>query len=122
MTAPASLGNLLATPVDASQGEVFTDILSRPGCRIERIVSHGQVTPPAHPYCQTHDEWVLVLAGHAWVDVQGQLTELRPGDHLFIPAGAEHRVTHTDLVVPTVWLAVHLGESGASVASGKSVE
>ncbi|MEZ0495117.1 cupin domain-containing protein [Sphingomonas sp. IW22] len=105
-----SSGNLLSHLPDARAGEVFADILRRPGCRIERIVSHGQVTPPKAPYCQDHDEWVLVLSGRAIVEVAGRQNVLMPGDHLFIPRRAEHRVTHTDLNGPTVWLAVHIGE------------
>ncbi|HCB75217.1 MAG TPA: cupin [Sphingomonas bacterium] len=101
--------NLLHPLPDASGGEVFEDLLTRPGCRIERIVSLGQVTPPNRPYVQPHDEWVLVLAGRAVVEVEGAATALWPGDPLLIPAGAAHRVTFTDPDVPTVWLAMHFG-------------
>jgi cupin 2 domain-containing protein len=107
--------NLLAELPDASEGEVFTELLARPGCRIERIVSQGQVTPPDQPYRQAHDEWVLLLAGAARVVLGDAETVLGPGDTLFIPAGTEHRVTFTDPERPTVWLAVHLGESDRSV-------
>jgi len=106
--------NLLRTLPDASGEEIFTQILRRPGCRIERIVSLGQTTPPDRPYRQPHDEWVLLLAGAARVEVGGAETALRPGDHLLIPADAEHRVTFTDPAVPTVWLAIHLGEDDAA--------
>jgi cupin 2 domain-containing protein len=68
------------------------------------------VTPVDHPYRQDHDEWVVVLTGRATIDVAGHETALRPGDHLFIAAGVEHRVTFTDPDQPTVWLAIHLGE------------
>ncbi len=102
--------NLLHPLPDATGGEVFEDLLTRPGCRIERIVSLGQVTPPDRPYVQPHDEWVIVLAGHASVEVAGVTSTLLPGDPLFIPAGAAHRVTFTDPATPTVWLAVHIGE------------
>ncbi len=107
-----SLGNLLAALPDASLDEVFTDILRAPACRIERIVSQGQTTPIAEPYRQEHDEWVLVLAGRAIVEAAGRETSLRPGDHLFLPAGISHRVTFTDPDRPTIWLAVHIGEAG----------
>lgn len=102
--------NLLNPLPDASGGEVFDTLLSRPGCRIERIVSRGQVTPPDRPYVQSHDEWVLILAGRAVVEVAGAATDLLPGGHLFIPAGAAHRVTFTDPDAATIWLAVHIGE------------
>lgn len=90
------------------QEEEFTELLSRPGVRIERIVSTGQATPVDAPYNQAHDEWVLLLRGSAslWVEGEGD-KELRPGDHLLIPAHRTHRVTSTADKEPTVWLAVH---------------
>lgn len=105
-------GNLFSSLPDATAAEVFTEILSASDCRIERIVSQGQTTPVDRPYCQDHDEWVLVLAGRAIIETAGCETILLPGDHLFIPTGTSHRVTFTDPDCPTVWLAVHLGESG----------
>lgn len=103
-------GNLLADLPDARAGEIFTPIVRRPGCTIERIVSLGQITPVDAPYRQDHDEWVLLLAGRAVVEVGGCETTLLPGDHLLIPRGEAHRVVHTDPHDPTVWLAVHITE------------
>ena len=39
--------------------------MTRPGLRIERIVSLGQASPPGFWYDQAEGEWVLVLAGAA---------------------------------------------------------
>nr|WP_221414851.1 cupin domain-containing protein [Sphingobium lignivorans] len=93
----------------ARNEEDFTDILARPGLRIERIVSHGQVTPPDAPYDQSHEEWVLLLAGAArlWLEDRGEVA-LEPGDSLLIPAHVRHRVIYTQADPPTIWLAVHL--------------
>lgn len=90
------------------QEEEFTELLSRPGVRIERIVSTGQATPVDAPYNQAHDEWVLLLRGSAslWIEGEGD-KELRPGDHLLIPAHRTHRVTSTADNEPTVWLTIH---------------
>ncbi|TWB64009.1 cupin domain-containing protein [Nitrospirillum viridazoti] len=107
------IGNLLTALPSAVEEERFRDILRRPGCRIEQIVSHGQTTPIDRPYCQAHDEWVLVLAGAARVEMAGRETALLPGDHLFIPANTSHRVTYTDPGQPTVWLAIHIGEAAS---------
>ncbi|MBE7213126.1 MAG: cupin domain-containing protein [Gluconacetobacter diazotrophicus] len=107
----AGVGNLFLDLPDASAAEIFTDLLRRPGCRIERIVSAGQTTPADHPCVQTHDEWVLLLAGSARIAMAGTEIALVVGDHLFIPAGIEHGVTFTDPHAPTVWLAIHIGES-----------
>src|ERR1700722_17266141 len=88
--------------------EEFTELLLRPGVRIERIVSNGQYTPVDTPFNQDHDEWVLLLRGSAslWVDGDGE-HDLHPGDHMLIPARRTHRVTRTAKDELTVWLAVH---------------
>ena len=88
--------------------EEFKELLSRPGVRIERIVSNGQSTPLDAPYNQAHDEWVLLLRGSAslWIDGEGE-RDLCPGDYLLIPAHSVHRVTKTATNGPTVWLAIH---------------
>jgi cupin 2 domain-containing protein len=88
--------------------EVFTDVLLRKGVRIERIISSGQSTPADQPYRQTHDEWVLLLAGLAGIRLEGEAERnLRPGDHVLISAGRAHWVTYTTNE-PTIWLAVHI--------------
>jgi cupin 2 domain-containing protein len=88
--------------------EIVTELLARKGVRIERIVSTGQSTPADKPYDQDHDEWVLLLTGAAglWIKGEGE-RDLRPGDHVLIPARRLHRVTWTMKGVPTVWLAIH---------------
>ncbi|WHU02695.1 MULTISPECIES: cupin domain-containing protein [unclassified Sphingomonas] len=102
--------NLLADLPDASADEVFTELLRRPGVRIERIVSQGQATPEDAPMVQDWDEWVLLLEGVAGLRLEeGEAVTLRPGDHLLIAAGKRHWVTWTAEDRPTVWLAVHLG-------------
>lgn len=105
MTVPVNiLDPLPANP----EAELFTELINRRGVRIERIVSTGQATPPDQPYCQDHDEWVLLLAGAAglWTETDGE-SRLRPGDAVMIPAGRRHRVTWTQADPATVWLAIH---------------
>lgn len=103
------LKNLFADlPSDTSR-ESFDNLLEVPGLRIERIVSHGQASPPGFWYEQDADEWVLVVQGSASLQIDGQeeLVQLQPGDHYWLPAGLRHRVASTDPAVPTIWLAVH---------------
>ena len=60
-------GNLFET-ISAAGGaadEEFAEILSRPGLKIERIVSHGNASPPGFWYDQAWNEWVIVLKGGA---------------------------------------------------------
>ncbi len=100
--------NLFENLPTETESEEFTELLSRPGARIERIVSNGQSTPLDTPFVQDHDEWVVLLCGSAglWIDGAGE-HDLRAGDHVLIPAGRIHRVTRTATHEPTVWLAVH---------------
>lgn len=101
-------GNLLTDLAAASEAEDLRTLVERPGLRVERIVSQGQVTPPDRPFRQDRDEWVLLLAGAARILLEGQPERpLLPGDHLLIPAGLRHWVTFTDPARPTIWLAVH---------------
>ena len=104
------VANLLSDLPVPGGDEMFETILARPGLRIERIVSHGHVTPEDRPCEQDEDEWVMLVAGAArlWLDGRGEVA-LRPGDHLLIPARLRHRVTWTAPDEPTLWLAVHIG-------------
>ena len=99
----------------AALQEELTDLLARPGLRIERIVSTGQASPPGFWYDQAHDEWVILLSGGAGLAIDGEAEmRLAPGDYVFLPAHQRHRVTWTDAERPTVWLAVHVGETATS--------
>lgn len=102
------MANLFDGLPQRTTDELFTELAARDGVLIERIVSTGQVTPLDRPYDQDHDEWVLLLRGGArlWIAGDGEL-DLRPGDHVLIPARRPHRVTWTAPDEPTVWLAVH---------------
>jgi cupin 2 domain-containing protein len=91
--------------------EEFVELLSRPGLRIERIVSTGQASQAGFWDDQPHGEWVLVLRGEAKLAFEGEpaLRVLRPGDFVDIAPRRRHRVEWTHPSTPTVWLAVHYG-------------
>lgn len=98
--------NLPSKPVAE---ELLTALVERPGWRIERIVSTGQVTPDGEWYDQDTDEFVLLVAGAARLRIEGEAEdrELKEGDWLFLPAHCRHRVTWTRPEPPTIWIAVH---------------
>jgi cupin 2 domain-containing protein len=104
-------GNLLADIPVTLPAEQFTPLLTAPNVRIERIVSRGHASPQGFWYDQPQAEWVIVLAGAAEVQFEGEPSarRLKRGDYLHIPAHARHRVQWTDANEPTVWLAVHFG-------------
>ncbi len=96
-------------PTSLSQ-EWFQTLFSNGNVKIERIVSRGHCSPPGFWYDQDWDEWVVLLKGSADLQFEGDSEEMRlgPGDAVFIPSGARHRVTRTDAEAETVWLAVHV--------------
>jgi cupin 2 domain-containing protein len=100
--------NLLSPLPDAGAAEHVDTLLTRPGLRIERIVSRGQASPPGFWYDQAEAEWVLVLAGRARLRFEDETKArlLEPGDWVDIAPRRRHWVEWTDPLVPTVWLTV----------------
>jgi cupin 2 domain-containing protein len=103
---PRQPRNLLALLPMLECGEEFQTLVLRDGVHIERIVSSAEPAPVL--YDQDRDEWVLLLQGHATLDLDGTTVELTAGDHLLIPAHLPHRVLATSASPRCVWLAVHL--------------
>jgi glyoxylase I family protein len=101
--APVTRGNLfdVATP---AHGEQFEALAKLRGTTIERIVSSA--VPGLDPYDQVQDEWVVLVRGHAQLEVRGQTLDLSAGDFLLIPAHTPHRVRSTS--AGALWLAVHV--------------
>lgn len=98
-----------ALPARAMAEEQISELLTRPGLRIERIVSTGQASPHGFWYDQPTHEWVAVLSGEArlrFADEDAART-LRAGDFVSIPAHRKHRVEWTHPEMPTIWLAVY---------------
>jgi cupin 2 domain-containing protein len=104
-------GNLFADVPERLAREDVATLLSAPGLRIERIVSHGHASAPDDWYDQAQAEWVIVLAGSASLvfDDNAATLRMQAGDYVHIPAHRRHRVEWTDPGQPTVWLAVHYG-------------
>jgi cupin 2 domain-containing protein len=106
-----ALSNILQDIPQRLDDEQFLELLIAPGLKIERIVSLGHTTPAGRWLVQSASEWVLLVQGQATLRLDGvaELSRMRPGDHLHIPARLRHRVEATSVDPPTVWLAVHYG-------------
>ena len=100
------VSNLFADLPAELPAELIETVAAGPGVRVERVVSRGHASPPGFWYDQAEDEWVLVVRGAARLRFEDGAVELRPGDHLTIPAGCRHRVEWTSPDEPTVWVAV----------------
>ncbi|WP_233189461.1 hypothetical protein [Geothermobacter hydrogeniphilus] len=110
---PIRPASLLTDIPEQLPEELFTTLLTRPGIRLERIVSRAHSTAAGQWYDQSWDEWVLLVAGSARLRFSDpeQLIDLRPGDHLLIPAHRRHRVEATATDEDTIWLALHLSDT-----------
>lgn len=92
--------------------ELFEILHSTPYMRVERIVSHGHVTPEGEWYDQDWDEWVLLVQGEARLAYANkQERQLLAGDYLLIKAHEKHRVTYTSSNPEAIWLAIHIQEN-----------
>ncbi len=116
---PPPLLNLFAALPAPAEEEHIDILLARPGMRLERIVSHGQASPPGYWYDQEDGEWVLVLKGQARLRLDGEAEDrvLGPGDHLYLAPHVRHRVAWTTPDEPTVWLALFVAEEADSPRS-----
>ena len=105
-----AITNLFADIPCALPDEITQVLLEREGLRIERIISHGQASPPGFWYDQDEDEWVTLLSGRAGIEFDGDMNirEMTPGDFLHIPAHRRHRIAWTDRDADSIWLAIFL--------------
>jgi cupin 2 domain-containing protein len=88
--------------------ELFQDIFSKDGLKIQRIVSQGEATQDDKWYIQEDDEWVIVLQGEATLSFEDDSDiKLSSGDYIHIPAHKKHKVSWTSSDEQTIWLAVH---------------
>ncbi len=73
---------------------------------IQRIVAHGECSSEGYWRTSTTDYWILLFAGSAVLDMDGEELSLDPGDCIAIKAGLKHRVISTDQDETTVILIV----------------
>ena len=100
--------NLFRNIPAPAKNEFFEVLAGSDAVTIERIVSHGHVSPESGWYDQERDEFVVLLKGAACIEFKDQPeVQLEVGDWLRIPAHCRHRVSWTRENTDTVWLAVH---------------
>ena len=99
--------------------ELVEKIIAHEFFRVERIVSRGHASPPDYWYDQDEHEWVLLLAGKAQLQIEGQKdpVTLNPGDTYNLPAHTKHRVAWTAQNQDTIWLALFWKSLGKSVGA-----
>ncbi len=97
--------NLFAKePLPDSDSEFFETLLQHSCVTVKRIISNSLTTPQS--FVQDVDEWVVVLEGCAYLEMQGKVYVLKAGDTLFIPSGVEHTLQRSEDVV--IWLALYM--------------
>ena len=94
-------GRLLDASAAPTTGERTDRVVSMGTVVVDQILS-GSVEPV--DYDQDHDEFALVLAGAAVLDVDGEPVELAAGDWVLLPARTPHRLVHTE--PETSWLTI----------------
>jgi glyoxylase I family protein len=110
----ASGDNIFRGAIAPAIGERFEPLAMLADATVERITSSA--APSTEPYDQPHDEWVLLLRGHARLQVGDHIVTLNAGDYLMLPAHTVHRVLAT--AAGSLWLALH-GRAPAQPADAR---
>jgi cupin 2 domain-containing protein len=101
---PVTRGRLADRATAPERGECTDEIVRHRNLVVEQILS-GTLDGPSD-YVQEQDEWVVVVAGGAVLDIDGERLDLAARDWVLLPAGTPHRLVSTE--PGTEWLAVHL--------------
>lgn len=98
-----SRGRLLGASCVPDRGERVEELVRFASVAVEQILT-GPLDGPVD-YLQPWDEFVVVLAGSALLEVGGEEVELETGEWLLLPAGVPHRLIKAD--PGTNWLTIH---------------
>lgn len=82
--------------------ELFSTLFQNDLLKIESIRSW--LKTPGEFYDQDQDEWVILLGGKAYLEINGCTFPLKKGDYCFIPKHTLHRVLSTSK--NALWLGV----------------
>ena len=96
--------NLFDLPNIPIQEELITQLATKDGFRIERVISKGQTSDW---YDQDETEFVALLEGSAEIEYEtGKRVTMQKGDTLIIQPHERHRVSYTSSEPPCIWLCV----------------
>jgi cupin 2 domain-containing protein len=96
--------NIFDLPEPPLRRELTTLLAQKGHVRIERIVSSGHVSGW---YDQAETEFVVLLEGSATIAFEdGRSVTMSKGGTLLIQPHERHRVSHTSMAPPCVWLCV----------------
>ena len=84
-------------------GENFKTLLEDKDINISQIVSSDKVEQKE--YCQSKDEFVVLLDGKATLKIEDKTITLKKGDCMHIPAKTKHTILKTSK--GALWLAIY---------------
>lgn len=86
--------------------EVVEILFNNEKYRIEKIASHGAISPKGFIYDQSEDEIVWLESGSAILEVEGQEVKLNKGNTYYLPAHCKHKITYTSS--DCVWHCIYI--------------
>jgi cupin 2 domain-containing protein len=99
---PVARGHLVTPDAAPPSGEHTYRLADLHHAAVDQILS-GRLDGPVS-YDQDEDEWVVVLAGGATLEIEEERLLLGPGDWVLLPAGTPHRLVEAE--PGTSWLTV----------------
>ena len=100
------ISSLLAEFPSPLHQELSDTLVQAKSVRIERIVSHGHVSPPDFWCDQGENEFVLLIQGAARLRFEDEVLEMKADDWIDVPAHRKHRVERKIPDEKAIWLAV----------------
>lgn len=90
----------------------FTVLADRPDYKVKtlKVLPHKRLSLQSHK--KRSENWVVV-SGQACVQIDDEFLLLSPGEHVYIPRGAKHRLENkedTDLLVVETQTGEYFGE------------
>ena len=83
--------------------EIFKTLLKKDNIEIKKIISNTLKTPQS--FKSDKNEFVVLLKGCAKIEINNEITKLKSGDTLFIPANTPHTLIKTKKIA--IWLAIY---------------